>query len=71
LAISRCPLIYGNLLFVSYYVDPYARLVACNKLTGDIAWETDAFGNETYASPSVAKIAGEDQNKMLCVKVAK
>ena len=59
-AISQCPLVYGNLLIVSYSKDPYAGLVAFNKLTGDIVWKTDAIGNETYASPSVARIAGED-----------
>jgi len=64
-AISQCPLIYGDLLIVSYSKDPYAGLVAYNKLTGDIIWQTDAIGNETYASPSVAKIAGEDQIVMV------
>jgi outer membrane protein assembly factor BamB len=59
-AISQCPLIYDNLLIVSYSKDPYAGLVAFDKLTGDIIWKTDPIGNETYASPSVAKIAGED-----------
>ena len=59
-AITQCPLIYGNLLIVSYSQDPDAGLVAFNKLTGNIIWKTEAFGNETYASPSVAKIAGED-----------
>jgi len=64
-AISQCPLIYGDLLIVSYSQDPYAGLVAFNKLSGDIIWKTDAIGNETYASPSVAKIAGEDQIVMV------
>lgn len=60
-AISQCPLIYGDLLIVSYSKNPNAGVVAFNKLTGDVVWKTDAIGNETYASPSVAKIAGEDQ----------
>ncbi|OQB78620.1 MAG: outer membrane biogenesis protein BamB [Bacteroidetes bacterium ADurb.Bin123] len=59
-AISQCPLIYGDLLVVSYSKDPYAGLVAFDKLTGDIKWKTEAIGNETYASPTVAKITGED-----------
>ncbi|MCU0456164.1 MAG: PQQ-binding-like beta-propeller repeat protein [Bacteroidales bacterium] len=59
-AISQCPLIYGDLLIVSYSKDPMAGLVAYNKLTGEIKWKTEAFGNETYASPIIAKIAGED-----------
>jgi len=64
-AITQCPLIYGNLLIVSYSQDPNAGLVAFNKLTGDIVWKTEAIGNETYASPSVAKIAGEDHIVMV------
>ena len=59
-AISQCPLVYGNLVIVSYSRDPMAGLVAFNKLTGEIVWKTEAIGNETYASPSLAKIAGED-----------
>jgi outer membrane protein assembly factor BamB len=64
-AITQCPLIYGNLLIVSYSKDPDAGLVAFNKLTGDIIWKTEAIGNESYASPSVAKIAGEDNIVMV------
>lgn len=64
-AITQCPLVYGNLLIVSYSKDPYAGLVAYNKMTGDIVWKTDAIGDETYASPSVAKIAGEDHIVMV------
>jgi outer membrane protein assembly factor BamB len=59
-AITQCPLIYGDLLIVSYSQDPYAGLVAFNKLTGKIVWKTEPFANETYASPIIAKIAGED-----------
>jgi outer membrane protein assembly factor BamB len=59
-AITQCPLIYGDLVIVSYSKDPDAGLVAFNKLTGKIIWKTEAIGNETYASPSVAKISGED-----------
>ncbi|HOK26302.1 MAG TPA: PQQ-like beta-propeller repeat protein [Bacteroidales bacterium] len=59
-AITQCPLIYGNMLIVLYSQDPYAGVVAFNKLTGDIIWKTDPIGNETYASPSIAKIGGED-----------
>ena len=64
-AISQCPLIYGDLLIVSYSKSPFAGLVAYNKLSGDIVWKTDAIGNETYASPSVARIAGEDHIVMV------
>jgi outer membrane protein assembly factor BamB len=64
-AISQCPLVYGNLLIVSYSQDTKAGLVAFNKLTGNIIWKTEAIGNESYTSPSVAKIAGEDNIVMV------
>lgn len=64
-AISQCPLIYGDLLLVSYSKNPYAGLVAYDKLTGEIKWMTEAIGNETYASPTVVKIAGEDHIVMV------
>lgn len=64
-AITQCPLIYDDLLFVSYSQDPNAGLVAFNKLTGKIVWKTEALGNETYASPSLAKISGEDHIVMV------
>jgi outer membrane protein assembly factor BamB len=64
-AITQCPLIYKDLLIVSYSKDPNAGLVAFNKLTGSVKWKTEAFGNETYASPSLVKIAGEDHIVMV------
>lgn len=64
-AISQCPLVYNDLLIVSYSKDPMAGLVAYNKLTGSIVWKKDAIWNETYASPTVAKIGGEDQIVMV------
>ncbi len=64
-AITQCPLIYSDLLIVSYSQDPNAGLVAFNKLTGKIIWKTEALGNETYASPALAKISGEDHIVMV------
>ncbi len=63
-AISQCPLIYGNMVLVSSHA-PEAGVVAYNKLTGDIIWKTPNLGNETYVSPSIAKISGEDQVVMV------
>jgi outer membrane protein assembly factor BamB len=63
-AISQCPLIYGNTVIVSSHA-PEAGVVAYNKLTGDIVWKTPNLGNETYVSPSIAKISGEDQVVMV------
>ncbi|HEX2970358.1 MAG TPA: PQQ-binding-like beta-propeller repeat protein [Bacteroidales bacterium] len=64
-AISQCPLVYGDLVIVSYSKDPDAGLVAYNKLSGKIVWKTEAYGNETYASPTIIKIAGEDHLVMV------
>ena len=44
---------------------PDAGLVAYNKLTGGIVWKTPNLGNETYASPAIVKIAGEDHIAMV------
>ncbi|MGB4291349.1 MAG: PQQ-binding-like beta-propeller repeat protein, partial [Bacteroidales bacterium] len=45
-AITQSPLIYGDLLIVSYSKDPYAGVVAYNKRNGNLVWQTDAIGNE-------------------------
>jgi outer membrane protein assembly factor BamB len=58
-AITQCPLIYGDLLIVLSQA-PEAGVVAYDKLTGDIVWKTPNLVNESYASPSVVKIDGED-----------
>ena len=58
-AITQCPLIYGNLVIISSQA-PEAGVVAYNKLTGNVVWKTANLGNESYASPSVVKIDGQD-----------
>ena len=63
-AISQCPLIYGDMVIVSSQA-PEAGVVAYNKLTGDIIWKTPNLGNESYVSPSIAKISGEDHVVMV------
>ncbi len=63
-AITQCPLIYKNLLLILSQA-PEAGVVAYNKLTGDVVWKTPNLGNETYASPAIVKIAGEDQIAMV------
>ena len=63
-AITQCPLIYKNLLIILSQA-PDAGLVAYNKLTGGIVWKTPNLGNETYASPAIVKIAGEDHIAMV------
>jgi len=63
-AITQCPLIYGDLLVLASQA-PDAGVVAYDKLTGDVKWKTPNLGNESYASPSVVKIDGEDHVVMV------
>lgn len=63
-AITQCPLVYGNLIILASQA-PGAGVVAYNKLTGDVVWKTPNLGNESYASPSVAKIDGQDHIVMV------
>ncbi len=63
-AITQCPLIYGDLLILASQA-PEAGVVAYDKLTGNIVWKTPNLGNETYVSPAVVKIDGEDQVVMV------
>ena len=63
-AITQCPLIYNDLLILASQA-PEAGVVAYNKLTGDVVWKTPNLGNESYASPSVVKIDGEDHVVMV------
>jgi outer membrane protein assembly factor BamB len=57
-------LVYGDLLIILSQA-PEAGVVAYNKLTGDVVWKTPNLGNETYASPAIVKIAGEDHIAMV------
>ncbi|MFV0345323.1 MAG: PQQ-binding-like beta-propeller repeat protein [Bacteroidales bacterium] len=63
-AISQNPLIYGDLLILASQA-PEAGLVAYNKLTGELIWKTPSLGNESYVSPKVLKIHGEDHVVMV------
>ena len=63
-AVSQCPSIYEDLLLIASQA-PDAGVVAYNKLTGDVVWKTPNLGNETYVSPKVIKIHGEDQVVMV------
>ena len=63
-AITQCPLIYGDLVILASQA-PDAGVVAYDKLTGDMEWKTPNLGNETYASPSIVKIDGNDHIAMV------
>jgi outer membrane protein assembly factor BamB len=57
-------LIYDDLLILASQA-PEAGVVAYDKLTGDVKWKTPNLGNESYASPAVAKIDGKDHIVMV------
>lgn len=58
-AISQCPLVYGDLLVILSQA-PEAGAVAYDKASGELVWKTPNLGNESYSSPSVVSIDGED-----------
>ena len=65
-ALSQCPLIYDNMLILlSQAAD--TGLVAYDKKTGDVIWKTPALGDESYTSPNIVKIDGEDH---LCIVIS-
>ncbi len=63
-AITQNPLIYKDLLIVASQT-PEAGVLAYNKTTGEMVWKTPNLGNESYASPSVVKINGEEHIVMV------
>lgn len=63
-AIAQCPLIYGDLLIIASQA-PQAGVVAYNKITGAVVWKTPSLGRVGFVSPSIARIAGEDQVIMI------
>jgi outer membrane protein assembly factor BamB len=63
-AISQCPLVYGDLLIIASQA-PEAGVVAYNKLDGTVKWKTPSIGPVGYVSPTLVKVAGEDQVVMI------
>jgi outer membrane protein assembly factor BamB len=63
-AITQCPLICGDLVIVASQA-PGAGVVAYNKLTGDVKWQTPSLGGAGYVSPAIVKVAGQDQVVMI------
>lgn len=63
-AISQCPVLYGDLLIIASQA-PEAGVVAYHKQTGEVVWKTPNLGNETYVSPKVVKLHGEDHVVMV------
>ena len=58
--ITQNPLIYRNLLIVASQTSQ-AGVVAYDKLTGELKWQTPALSGSTgYVSPSIVKVGGDD-----------
>ena len=63
-AITQSPLVYGDLLVVASQA-PQAGVVAYEKLTGNVKWNTPSLGAVGYVSPEIVKIDGEDHVVMI------
>ena len=70
-AIVQNPLIYGDLLIVATQTSE-AGVVAYDKLTGELKWKSAALsGIPGYVTPSIVKVAGEDQLVMITAAVGR
>lgn len=70
-AIVQNPLIYGDLLIVAPQTSE-AGVVAYDKLTGALKWKSPALsGIPGYVTPSIVKVAGEDQLIMITAAVGR
>lgn len=58
--IAQCPIIYGDLLVIASQASQ-AGVVAYNKFTGDVVWQTHNLGYIGYSNPKVVNISSEDQ----------
>jgi len=58
--IAQCPMIYGDLLVIASQA-PETGVVAYNKFTGEVLWQTPSLGVTGYSNPKAVKIDGEDQ----------
>ncbi len=63
-AVTQSPIVYDNLLIIASQA-PDAGVVAYNKKNGEIVWKTASLGNESYVSPKVINLHGEDQIVMV------
>ena len=70
-AIVQNPLIYGDLLIVAPQT-PETGVVAYDKRTGELKWKSPALsGAAGYVSPTIVKVAGEDQLVMVTAAVGR
>jgi outer membrane protein assembly factor BamB len=63
-AITQCPLVYGDLLIIASQA-PQAGVVAYEKLTGKVKWQTPFLGPVGYVSPEIVKVGKESHVVMI------
>ena len=63
-AIVQCPLVYKDMIIVASQA-PEAGVIAFNKLTGNLSWQTPPLGNVGYVSPAIVKVGDEDHIIMI------
>ena len=64
-AITQNPLIYGDSVILASQT-PKAGVVACDKLTGQMKWASEALpGEPGYVSPKIVNVTGEDHLVMV------
>jgi len=63
-AVAQCPMIYGDLLILASQA-PEAGVVAYDKLSGQVKWNTPPIGPVGYVSPAMVKVGQEDHVVMI------
>ena len=63
-AITQCPVVYGDLLIIASQA-PQAGVVAYEKLTGKVKWQTPSLGPVGYVSPEIVKVGKENHLVMI------
>lgn len=63
-AITQCPLVVGDLVIVAAQTSQ-TGVVAYEKLTGKIKWQTPSVGGTGYVSPALIKIGKENHVVMI------
>jgi len=59
-AVAQSPLLYKNMVIVAPQ-SKTAGVVALDKATGEVKWQSPAIGSMSYCSPLMAVIGGKDQ----------
>lgn len=69
-AIVQCPLVYDDLVILASQA-PEAGVVAYDKLTGEVKWNSPSLGREGYVSPAMVKVGEEDHVVMITASMGR